>query len=341
MKKILVTGGAGYIGSHTVLGLLRNNYDVVVVDNLSNSSLESIHRVEKLTAKSVTFVEGDILNEPLLNDVFTQHNIDAVIHFAGLKAVGESVQKPVEYYINNVTGTLNLINTMRKFDVNTFVFSSSATIYGEDNLPPYRENQPIGKPSSPYGKSKAIVEQMLMDYANSNSAIKIANLRYFNPIGADVSGMIGEDPNGLPNNLMPFVAQVASGKLANLSIFGDDYPTKDGTCLRDYIHVTDLADGHIDALHWLLERPDGCCEAFNFGTGQPLSVLDIVQSFEQYTGQKIPYVISPRRDGDLPAFWADSTKASTVLGWQIKKSVQDMMEDTWRWQSNNLRGYEI
>ncbi|MDO6612313.1 UDP-glucose 4-epimerase GalE [Shewanella sp. 1_MG-2023] len=339
MSKVLVTGGAGYIGSHTLLSLLNKGYEVVVVDNLSNSSKESILRVEKLTGKVVTFIETDILDKEAMEYVFSKHKIDAVIHFAGLKAVGESVQKPLEYYYNNVQGTMMLLFVMKKFNVNQLVFSSSATVYGEANEPPYKESQPIGNPSSPYGKTKAMVEQILMDYCKANSDFKVANLRYFNPIGADISGEIGEDPNGIPNNLMPFVAQVAVGKRKKLAIFGDDYPTKDGTCLRDYIHVTDLADGHIDALTWLIKQHSGCCEAFNLGTGEPLSVLEIVHGFEKYSKQKVDYEFSPRRDGDLPAFWADATKAKAQLGWQPTKSLEDIMKDTWRWQSKNPNGY--
>jgi len=339
MNKVLVTGGAGYIGSHTVLALLQANYDVVVVDNLSNSSYESINRVEKLANRKVTFIEADIRDTGKIISIFKEHNVAAVIHFAGLKAVGESVDKPLEYYQNNVEGTLTLVDVMKNSHCNNIVFSSSATVYGEANEPPYVESQPLGTPTSPYGKTKAMVEQVLMDVAVSDDKIKIANLRYFNPIGADMSGTIGEDPNGIPNNLMPFVAQVAVGKREKLSIFGNDYPTNDGTCLRDYIHVTDLANGHLDALRWLLKQKEGCCEAFNLGTGEPLSVLDIVNGFEQHSGQKIPYEFSPRREGDLPAFWANSTKARTVLGWKPEKNIQDMMKDTWRWQSNNPNGY--
>lgn len=339
MKKILVTGGAGYIGSHTVLALLNANYDVVVVDNLSNASCESINRVEKLTGKSVDFFEADIRDKDQIASIFSKHKIDGVIHFAGLKAVGESVQKPLEYYQNNVEGTLTLVEVMKQFDSHQLVFSSSATVYGEANEPPYVESQPIGTPTSPYGKTKAMVEQVLMDIAVSDAKMKIANLRYFNPIGADESGQIGEDPNGIPNNLMPFVAQVAVGKRDKLSIFGNDYPTEDGTCLRDYIHVTDLANGHLDALRWLLKQEKGCCEAFNLGTGEPLSVLDIVKGFEQYSGKKISYEFSPRREGDLPAFWANSTKARTMLAWKPEKNLKDMMQDTWRWQSTNPNGY--
>ncbi|MFT7008875.1 MAG: UDP-glucose 4-epimerase [Colwellia sp.] len=339
MKNILVTGGAGYIGSHTALALLNEGYKVVVVDNLLNSSVDSLKRVEQLAEKSLTFVEADIRDKAALTTLFSTENIDAVIHFAGLKAVGESVQKPLEYYQNNVEGTLTLVEVMKQFNTTNLVFSSSATVYGEANKPPYVESQPLGTPTSPYGKTKAMIEQILMDVSVSDSSMKIANLRYFNPIGADESGRIGEDPNGIPNNLMPFVAQVAVGKREKLSIFGDDYPTKDGTCLRDYIHVTDLANGHLDALRWLLNQEKGCCEAFNLGTGEPLSVLDIVQGFEQYSGKTINYEFSPRREGDLSAFWANSTKARDVLSWKPEKSLQDMMQDTWRWQSNNPNGY--
>lgn len=339
MKNILVTGGAGYIGSHTALALLNEGYKVVVVDNLLNSSVDSLKRVEQLAEKSLTFVEADIRDKAALTTLFSTENIDAVIHFAGLKAVGESVQKPLEYYQNNVEGTLTLVEVMKQFNTTNLVFSSSATVYGEANKPPYVESQPLGTPTSPYGKTKAMIEQILMDVSVSDSSMKIANLRYFNPIGADESGRIGEDPNGIPNNLMPFVAQVAVGKREKLSIFGDDYPTKDGTCLRDYIHVTDLANGHLDALRWLLNQEKGCCEAFNLGTGEPLSVLDIVQGFEKYSGKTINYEFSPRREGDLSAFWANSTKARDVLSWKPEKSLQDMMQDTWRWQSNNPNGY--
>lgn len=339
MSKILVTGGAGYIGSHTVLALLKSDYEVVVVDNLVNASPESLNRVEKLSGKSVTFFEADIRDKTALSTIFSQQEISAVIHFAGLKAVGESVKKPLEYYQNNVEGTLTLVEVMQEFKTDKLVFSSSATVYGETNEPPYIETQLLGNPTSPYGKTKAMVEQILMDVSISDADIKIANLRYFNPIGADISGQIGEDPNGIPNNLMPFVAQVAVGKRDKLSIFGDDYPTKDGTCLRDYIHVTDLAIGHLDALNWLFNQDSGCCEAFNLGTGEPLSVLDIVKGFEQYSGQKIAYEIAPRRSGDLPAFWANSDKARNELKWTPTKNLKDMMADTWRWQSENPSGY--
>ena len=339
MSKILVTGGAGYIGSHTALALLNAGHEVVIIDNLSNASEESIKRVEQLSQKSLTFIKADILDEEAMTYAFMRNNISAAIHFAGLKAVGESVQKPLDYYHNNVQGTMVLIDVMQQFNVNQLVFSSSATVYGELNQPPYIETQPLGNPTSPYGQTKAMVERILMDYCKSNANFKVANLRYFNPIGADESGQIGEDPNGIPNNLMPFVAQVAVGKREKLSIFGNDYPTKDGTCLRDYIHVTDLAQGHLDALHWLTNQTSGCCEAFNLGTGEPLSVLDIVKGFETHSKQKVAYDIAPRRDGDLPAFWADSSKAKAELNWQPVKTLADMMQDTWRWQSMNPSGY--
>ncbi|GGA86101.1 UDP-glucose 4-epimerase [Neiella marina] len=339
MTNVLVTGGAGYIGSHTVLALLNAGYGVVVVDNLCNSSKESLVRVEQLAGKSVTFYEADILDKQAMACVFVRESIDAVIHFAGLKAVGESVQKPLAYYKNNVQGTVALVEVMLEHGVNSLVFSSSATVYGEANEPPYVETQPLGNPASPYGQTKAMVEKILMDVARANPSFQVANLRYFNPIGADVSGNIGEDPNGIPNNLMPFVAQVAVGKRDKLAIFGDDYPTKDGTCQRDYIHVTDLADGHLDALSWLLKQPSGCAEAFNLGTGDPLSVLDIVNGFQLHSGQSVPFEIAPRREGDLPAFWANADKARQTLGWQPNKTLEDMMVDTWRWQSQNPNGY--
>jgi len=339
MSKILVTGGAGYIGSHTVLAFLKAGFEVVVVDNLVNSSKESINRVECLANKSITFVEADIRDKETLSYVFSSNDISAVVHFAGLKAVGESAKMPLAYFHNNVAGTMTLIDVMSRHDVNHLVFSSSATVYGEENKPPYVESQSLGNPSSPYGKTKSMVEQILQDYCKAYKNFKVANLRYFNPIGADDSGQIGEDPNGIPNNLMPFVAQVAVGKREKLSIFGDDYPTKDGTCLRDYIHVTDLAAGHLDALNWLLQQKTGCCDAFNLGTGEPLSVLDIVNGFEQHSGQKVAFEIAERREGDLPAFWADSTKAKETLNWQPQKTLSDMMKDTWRWQSNNPNGY--
>ena len=339
MSHILITGGAGYIGSHTVLELLKLGENVVVIDDLSNSSKESLNRVEALSGKKVTFFEGSVLDQDLLTTIFSQFTFTSVIHFAGHKAVGESVNKPLSYYHNNVQGTVALVEVMEKFNVNNFVFSSSATVYGEGAKAPYIETQKLGSPTSPYGQTKLMVEQILGDVVRSNSIFKVANLRYFNPIGADVSGKIGEDPNGIPNNLMPFVAQVAVGKRAELSIFGNDYATEDGTCERDYIHVTDLAQGHIAALTWLVNQENGLCEAFNLGTGTPYSVLKIVKSFEQYTKVEVPFKFVPRRDGDLDAFWANADKAAETLKWNANKSMKDMMEDTWRWQSNNPNGY--
>lgn len=338
--KVLVTGGAGYIGSHTVLSLLENNYDVVVYDNLVNSSVESIVRVEKLADKEVEFIEGDICDGGKLSKVFEQFDIDAVIHFAALKAVGESSQIPLSYYQNNVHGTVCLLEVMQQYKVNNFIFSSSATVYGEENDVPYVETMKLGTPSSPYGASKVMVERILADFAQVSGKFSGVSLRYFNPIGAHESGQIGEDPKGTPNNLLPYVAQVAVGKRKKLSIFGDDYPTQDGSCERDYLHVMDLAEGHVAALDWLSRQHDFMgVEAFNLGTGNGVSVFAIVQAFEIAIDKKIPFEVSPRRAGDLPAFWADVNKANEQLNWQAKRSLEQMMTDTWRWQSNNPNGY--
>jgi len=340
--KVLVTGGAGYIGSHTVLSLLENNYDVVVYDNLVNSSIESIDRVEKLAGKKVEFVEADICNKEKLSEVFTQFNIDAVIHFAALKAVGESTAIPLSYYQNNVYGSVCLLEVMQQHKVHNFIFSSSATVYGEENDVPYVETMKLGTPSSPYGASKVMVERILADLALSDAKFRGVSLRYFNPIGAHESGMIGEDPKGIPNNLLPYVAQVAVGKRDKLNIFGDDYPTKDGSCERDYLHVMDLAQGHVAALDWLTRNSDfSGVEAFNLGTGNGTSVFSIVEAFEQAIKKNIPCEVSPRRAGDLPAFWANAGKANKELDWQAKKSLEQMMVDTWRWQSNNPNGFLI
>ncbi|MBU2918859.1 UDP-glucose 4-epimerase GalE [Psychrosphaera sp. F3M07] len=337
---VLVTGGAGYIGSHTVLCLLNSGYDVVVYDNLCNSSYEAIKRVEKLTAKTVKFVEGDIRERLALTELFKTNNIDAVIHFAALKAVGESAQIPLDYYQNNVHGSLTLLEVMAEFDVHNFIFSSSATVYGEHNPSPYLETMPLGRPTSPYGTTKVMVENIMDDVSKSNEKFRGISLRYFNPIGAHESGQIGEDPKGIPNNLLPFVAQVAVGKRAKLSIFGDDYPTTDGSCERDYLHVMDLAEGHVAALTWLQDSAQfRGVEAFNLGTGTGTSVFKIINAFEVATNKNIPFEISPRRDGDLPAFWANADKAKTALNWQAKRSLEDMMTDTWRWQSANPNGY--
>jgi UDP-glucose 4-epimerase len=333
---ILVTGGAGYIGSHTVLVLLQSGFDVVVFDNLSNSSVTPIERVAMLADRQVHFIEGDIRDIDSLNSLFQKFSIDAVIHFAGLKAVGESVQRSTEYYDVNVGGTTKLLLAMLHAGVSKIVFSSSATIYGSEATTPYIEHLGRGTTSNPYGTSKAMIEQVLEDHAFAYSDWSIALLRYFNPIGAHESGLIGEDPLGIPNNLMPFMAQVAVGRREKLSVFGGDYPTPDGTCRRDYLHVMDLAEGHVKALEYL-DKPG--CSAFNLGTGSPLSVLEMISAFELETGVKIPFEIASRRDGDLAEFWADPSKANKQLGWIAKRSLKDMMADTWRWQSQNPNGY--
>jgi UDP-glucose 4-epimerase len=338
--KVLVTGGAGYIGSHTVLSLLENNYDVVVYDNLVNSSVESLDRVEKLAGKSVEFVEGDICDKAALSQIFKQFKIDAVIHFAALKAVGESAQIPLSYYQNNVHGSVCLLEVMQEYKVHNFIFSSSATVYGEENDVPYIETMKLGTPSSPYGATKVMVERVLAYLASSDKSFRGVSLRYFNPIGAHESGTIGEDPRGIPNNLLPYVAQVAVGKRDKLSIFGNDYPTDDGSCERDYLHVMDLAQGHVAALDWLNRHSEfSGVETFNLGTGNGVSVFAIVKAFEKATNKTIPFEVSPRRAGDLPAFWANANKANNELNWQASRSLEQMMEDTWRWQSSNPNGY--
>ncbi|WP_454877802.1 UDP-glucose 4-epimerase GalE [Serratia inhibens] len=334
---ILVTGGAGYIGSHTVLALLGRGEDVVVLDNLSNSSQESLHRVEQLAGKAARFYQGDIQNGECLRNIFDENKISAVIHFAGLKAVGESTRKPLEYYQNNVSGTLVLLEEMRRAGVSKFIFSSSATVYGANSPVPYVETTPIGGTTSPYGTSKLMVEQILQDFAKAEPQFSIIALRYFNPVGAHESGMIGEDPNGIPNNLLPYISQVAIGKLEKLGVFGGDYPTEDGTGVRDYIHVMDLAEGHLMAMDHL-DKIDGF-KAYNLGAGVGYSVLAMVQAFEKASGVNIPYQILPRRDGDLPAFWADANLARQELGWEVRRGIDDMMRDTWNWQKNNPQGY--
>ncbi len=338
---ILVTGGAGYIGSHTVLCLLQSGYEVVVYDNLCNASRESIERVQVLTGNQISFVEGDVRDKQALAGVFAQHSIDAVIHFAALKAVGESTRIPLSYYENNVYGSLCLLEMMQQYGVNDFIFSSSATVYGEHNPSPYQETMPLGQPASPYGTSKVMVEQVMQDHSIADSTFRGVSLRYFNPIGAHESGQIGEDPNGIPNNLLPFVAQVAVGKREQLSIFGDDYPTEDGSCERDYLHVMDLAEGHVAALKWLQANSGFAgVETFNLGTGNAISVFAIVKAFEDASRVTIPYQVAERRAGDLPAFWADASKANHQLGWQATRSLEQMMVDTWRWQSQNPEGYK-
>lgn len=337
MRTILVTGGAGYIGSHTVLQLLEQGFEVIVLDNLCNSSPESLRRVESITHKKVTFIEGDIRDEAQLSAIFSSHNIDAVIHFAGLKAVGESVEQPLKYYENNVFGTLQLCKVMQQYNVKNIVFSSSATVYGDPVSLPLREDMPTGQPTNPYGQSKLMVEHVLTDLYASDNQWNIVLLRYFNPAGAHPSGLIGEDPNGIPNNLMPFITQVATGKRKKLSVFGNDYDTHDGTGVRDYIHVEDLADGHLKALNKIFDHAGLCL--FNLGTGQGYSVLDMVKAFEQQSGKQIPYAVVPRRSGDVAACYADPALAKNELKWSAKKGLDDMCKDSWRWQDNNPNGY--
>ena len=334
---ILVTGGAGYIGSHTSLALLNAGYEVVVLDNLSNSSAESLRRVEQLAQRKVTFIEGDIRDAALLDQLFAQHSIQAVMHFAGLKAVGESVQLPLRYYDNNVAGSITLVEAMQRAGVKQLVFSSSATVYGEPAQMPISEACPTGLPTNPYGHSKLMVENILKDFAAANPDWRIALLRYFNPVGAHISGQIGEDPNGIPNNLLLYISQVAIGKLAQLSVFGDDYPTPDGTGVRDYIHVVDLADGHLKALNALQTRQG--VNIWNLGTGNGYSVLEMIKAFEAASEQVIPYRIAPRRAGDIAECWADPSKAATELGWTAQFGLAEMMRDSWNWQKQNPNGY--
>jgi UDP-glucose 4-epimerase len=335
--KILVTGGAGFIASHTNVELLNAGYDVVVVDNLVNSSRESVARVEELTGKKISFYEEDLLNEKAIDAIFEKENIDSVIHFAALKAVGESCQIPLRYFDNNLTGTLNLLKVMEKHGVKSIVFSSSATVYGKPESVPIREDFPLSV-SNPYGRTKLIIEDMLRDIYKSDNEWDIALLRYFNPIGAHESGMIGENPHGIPNNLLPYVAKVAAGQLECVNVFGDDYDTPDGTGVRDYIHVVDLATGHIKALEKLVTHPG--LVTYNLGTGVGYSVLDIIKNFEKACGKEIPYKITPRRPGDIDMCYADPAKAKEELGWDATRSIDKMCEDAWRWQTKNPNGYE-
>ncbi|MGB4813102.1 MAG: UDP-glucose 4-epimerase GalE [Methylophilaceae bacterium] len=336
MMSILVTGGAGYIGSHTCLELLNANYDVVVLDNFSNSKIESIKRVEQITARKMTFIQGDVRDRQLLRDIFTAHKISAVIHFAGFKAVGESVKLPLMYYDNNVSGSIVLAEIMAEFCVKRMVFSSSATVYDAPGDRQIQENFPL-KPINPYGQSKLMVEYVLQDLAHSDPDWKIAVLRYFNPVGAHESGMIGEDPNGVPNNLMPYISQVAVGRLAELSVFGSDYPTVDGTGVRDYIHVVDLALGHLAALR-ALEAKSGIVTV-NLGTGKGCSVLELVKAFEQASGKAVKYRLVSRRAGDVATCYADPSLAKQLFGWHANLGIDAMCRDAWRWQSNNPQGY--
>ena len=335
---VLLAGGAGYIGSHTAVELLNAGHQVVIVDDYSNSSPEAVRRIEKITGKSVVSYEADVKDKEKMRHIFSKNHIDCVIHFAGLKAVGESVRLPLKYYRNNIDTTLTLLECMEEAGVNQFVFSSSATVYGEENEPPYVETMHRGRCSNPYGWTKVMMEQILEDAAKANPELSVILLRYFNPIGAHESGLIGEDPQGIPNNLMPYIAQVAVGRRDHLTVFGGDYPTQDGTCLRDYIHVMDLANGHVKAVEYAANHKG--VEVFNLGTGTPYSVLNIIHAFEKATGVKVKYEIGLRRAGDLPKFWADSTKAQKVLGWHAERTLEDMCRDTWNWQAKNPEGYK-
>lgn len=334
---VLVTGGAGYIGSHTCVELLEAGYEVVVVDNLYNASAEALKRVEKITGKNVAFYEADILDKKALEKIFDAHEIEAVIHFAGYKAVGESVRKPIEYYHNNMAGTLVLCDVMRAHGVKNIVFSSSATVYGDPAQIPITEDCPKGQPTNPYGWTKSMLEQVLTDIHTSDPEWNVILLRYFNPIGAHKSGMIGEDPKGIPNNLLPYIAQVAVGKREALGVFGDDYDTPDGTGVRDYIHVVDLAVGHVKAIEKLRENPG--VEVYNLGTGNGYSVLQVLAAFEKACGHAIPYEIKARREGDIATCYCDPEKAKNDLGWVAKYGIDEMCEDAWRWQSTNPDGY--
>ena len=335
---ILVSGGAGYIGSHTCVELLEAGYEIVVVDNLSNSCEESLRRVERITGKTVPFIKADLCDPAATQAVFAQYpDIEAVIHFAGLKAVGESVRKPLEYYTNNLVSTLTLLNVMREHGVKNFVFSSSATVYGDPASVPIREDFPTGGTTNPYGTTKLFLERVLMDYCAADPTLNVALLRYFNPIGAHASGLIGEDPNGIPNNLVPYIAQVAVGKLEKLHVYGDDYPTPDGTGVRDYIHVVDLAKGHVAAL----KKLETGCGLFvvNLGTGKGYSVLDVLRAYEKACGKTLPYVVDPRRPGDVAACYAEPRKALEEMGWQAKLGIEEMCASSWKWQSTNPNGY--
>lgn len=335
---ILVTGGAGYIGSHTCVELLNQGYEVVIVDNLCNSSEKAVSRIEEITGKKVKFYQVDLLDEEALIKVFEQESIDSVIHFAGLKAVGESVAKPLEYYHNNITGTLILCQVMKKFGVKNIVFSSSATVYGDPAFVPITEDCPKGFITNPYGQTKSMLEQILTDIHTADSEWNVILLRYFNPIGAHKSGLIGEDPKGIPNNLVPYIAQVAVGKLDCLGVFGNDYDTPDGTGVRDYIHVVDLAIGHVKAIE-KLNAKEGV-SIYNLGTGKGYSVLDVVKAYEKACGRKINYAIKPRRAGDIAQCYADPSKAEKELGWKAQYGIEEMCVDSWRWQSMNPDGYQ-
>jgi len=335
-RKVLLTGGAGYIGSHTLILLIESGYEVVVFDNFSNASKESISRVEKIVGQKIVVIEGDIRSREDLEKVFTQHTIDSVIHFAGLKAVGESVEKPLKYYDNNVNGTVILCEVMAKYNCKSIVFSSSATVYGDPHTVPIKEDFPLSA-TNPYGRSKLMIEEILRDLYVSDKEWKVVLLRYFNPVGAHSSGTIGEDPNGIPNNLMPYIAQTAVGKLSCLGVFGDDYDTVDGTGVRDYIHVVDLAQGHVNAL----DRIEKFTEVMtiNLGTGKGYSVLEMVKAFERASGKEVPFCIAPRRAGDIASCYSDPSYAKEILGWNAVRGIDEMCQDGWRWQSQNPNGY--
>ncbi|HDR8184808.1 TPA: UDP-glucose 4-epimerase GalE [Bacillus thuringiensis] len=335
---ILITGGAGYIGSHTCIELLNNNYKIIVVDNLSNSSIESLNRVKEITGKQFEFYKESVLNREKMNEIFLGNNIEAVIHFAGFKAVGESTTIPLTYYYNNIISTIILCDVMQTHNVKKFIFSSSATVYGIPKTSPITEEFPLSV-TNPYGQTKLMIEQIMRDVAKADDEWSIALLRYFNPFGAHKSGRIGEDPNGIPNNLMPYVTQVAVGKLKELNIFGNDYPTKDGTGVRDYIHVVDLAKGHVKALEKVLETKG--IEAYNLGTGKGYSVLEMIKAFEEVSGKKIPYKVIGRRPGDVAVCFADVSKAKRELGWEAEHGLEEMCVDSWRWQVNNKNGYQM
>lgn len=335
---ILVTGGCGYIGSHTCIQLIKQGIDPVIIDNLYNGKEIVLDRIKKITGKRPRFYQGDIRNKDVLDTIFKENNIKGVIHFAGLKAVGESVRKPLEYYDVNVYGTINLLDAMKKANVKKFIFSSSATVYGTQPIIPYIETMETGEPTQPYGRSKLFIEKILQDLSIADQDWSITILRYFNPVGAHPSGLIGEDPQGIPNNLMPYITQVAIGKLASLAVFGNDYETRDGTCIRDFIHVMDLAEGHLAALNY--NDTQSGVNIFNLGSGQGNSVLEVIATFENVFRKKLPYHFAPRRDGDLPAYWANADRAKKLLNWETRLNLHDMVQDSWNWQSKNPNGFE-
>lgn len=335
---ILVTGGCGYIGSHTCIQLIKQGIDPVIIDNLYNGKEIVLDRIKKITGKRPRFYQGDIRNKDLLDTIFKENNIKGVIHFAGLKAVGESVRKPLEYYDVNVYGTINLLDAMKKANVKKFIFSSSATVYGSQPIIPYIETMETGEPTQPYGRSKLFIEKILQDLSIADQDWSITILRYFNPVGAHPSGLIGEDPQGIPNNLMPYITQVAIGKLDSLAVFGNDYETRDGTCIRDFIHVMDLAEGHLAALNY--NDTQSGVNIFNLGSGQGNSVLEVIVTFENVFRKKLPYHFAPRRDGDLPAYWANADRAKKLLNWETRLNLHDMVQDSWNWQSKNPNGFE-